>query len=100
MKFIYKIENGIAKTGFSRNTIPEGYVEYDPEMPPKELQDIFDANDLLEKSKKQVADAKAYLASTDWYYARKMETGKEVPAEVVANRIAAREYLNLGVTNE
>lgn len=37
--------------------------------------------------------AQAYLKNTDWYYARKMETVEEVPADVVANRIAAREYI-------
>jgi hypothetical protein len=34
-----------------------------------------------------------YLSSTDWYYARKMETGEEVPAEVVEKRLAARELI-------
>lgn len=40
--------------------------------------------------------AQQYLKNTDWYYARKIETGEEVPADVVANRIAARKYLNHG----
>jgi hypothetical protein len=34
-----------------------------------------------------------YLSSTDWYYARKMETGQEVPADVVEKRLAARELI-------
>jgi ABC-type proline/glycine betaine transport system substrate-binding protein len=38
--------------------------------------------------------ANAYLKNTDWYYARKMEIGKEVPQDVVDNRAAAREYIN------
>lgn len=42
---------------------------------------------------KKLAKAKAYLASTDWYYARKAETGEDVPAEVVTKRIAARDYI-------
>ena len=35
-----------------------------------------------------------YLSSTDWYYARKMETGQEVPAEVVEKRMASRALIN------
>lgn len=40
------------------------------------------------------AEALAYLASTDWYYARKAETGEEVPADVVQKRLEARALLN------
>jgi len=43
------------------------------------------------------AEARAYLASTDWYIVRKQETGKDVPAEVLTKREEARlsviEYL-------
>ena len=42
----------------------------------------------------QIADAKAYLTSTDWYYARKLEEGTEVPADVVAKRIELRTLIN------
>lgn len=42
----------------------------------------------------QIADAKAYLASTDWYYARKIEEGTEVPTDVVAKRIELRALIN------
>lgn len=41
----------------------------------------------------QIAEAKAYLNSTDWYYARKAETGEDVPVEVVAKRQEAREFI-------
>lgn len=34
-----------------------------------------------------------YLSSTDWYYARKAETGEEVPEDIVAKRIEAREFI-------
>jgi len=37
------------------------------------------------------AEARAYLASTDWYVIRKTETGVEIPADVLAARQAARE---------
>ena len=37
------------------------------------------------------AEARAYLASTDWYVVRKAETGTEIPADVIAARQAARD---------
>ena len=41
----------------------------------------------------QIAEAKSYLSQTDWYYARKMETGEDVPLEVVNKRIENRNFL-------
>ena len=37
------------------------------------------------------AEARAYLASTDWYVVRKAETGTEIPADILAKRQAARD---------
>ena len=37
------------------------------------------------------AEARAYLASTDWYVVRKAETGVEIPADVLAASQAARD---------
>lgn len=42
---------------------------------------------------KRIAEYKAYLNSTDWYYARKAETNDDVPADVVSKRIEARTYI-------
>ena len=39
-------------------------------------------------------EAKNYLSQTDWYFARKMETGQEVPEEVLSKRQEARDILN------
>lgn len=36
------------------------------------------------------AEARAYLASTDWYVIRQQETGVPVPAEILSARQAAR----------
>lgn len=41
----------------------------------------------------KLQEAQAYLNSTDWYYARKAETGEEVPVEIVAKRVEAREFI-------
>ena len=42
---------------------------------------------------RKIQEYKAYLNSTDFYYARKAETGEEVPTEVVAKRLEAREFI-------
>ena len=36
------------------------------------------------------SDAKAFLASTDWYVVRKAETGQEIPPDVLDARARAR----------
>lgn len=36
------------------------------------------------------AEARAYLASTDWYVIRLQETGEPVPEDILAERAAAR----------
>ena len=41
----------------------------------------------------QLAEAQAYLASTDFYYPRFLETGEPVPTDVVQKRIEAREFI-------
>jgi hypothetical protein len=34
--------------------------------------------------------AREYLANTDWYVIRKLETGKEIPTDISQKRIQAR----------
>lgn len=41
----------------------------------------------------QLAEAQAYLNSTDFYYARFLETGEVVPEEVVLKRTEARDFI-------
>lgn len=36
------------------------------------------------------AEARAYLASTDWYVTRQAETGVAIPAEILTARQSAR----------
>lgn len=40
------------------------------------------------------SEALTYLNSTDWYFARKAETGQDVPQDVLDNRAAARSKMN------
>lgn len=44
-------------------------------------------------NKMKVAEAKAYLNNTDFYYIRKMEIGQEIPEDIIAQRIKYREFL-------
>lgn len=46
-----------------------------------------------EQNDLKVKEAKKYLLDTDFYYARKLESGEEVPSEVVAKRIEMRELV-------
>jgi hypothetical protein len=39
---------------------------------------------------KEKGEAQMYLTTTDWYITRQAETGKEVPADVLEKRAAAR----------
>lgn len=41
----------------------------------------------------KIEECKVYLCATDWYYARKMETGENPPEAVVLERINAREFI-------
>jgi len=38
--------------------------------------------------------ARAYLADTDWYVTRKLETNEEIPPEVAKKRTTARAVLS------
>jgi len=44
----------------------------------------------------KVIESKQYLASTDWYVIRKLETGKDIPAEVKLKREEARSTASTG----
>lgn len=43
-----------------------------------------------EKAERRNRRARNYLAETDWYVVRKMETGAEIPQEILDARSAAR----------
>lgn len=42
----------------------------------------------------EIASLKAYLASTDWYIVRMMDTGEAVPDEIKEERAKARARIN------
>ena len=41
----------------------------------------------------KLVEYKKHLLDTDWYYARKMETGEEIPEDVAIKRTEAREFI-------
>lgn len=41
----------------------------------------------------EIKEMREYLASTDWYYSRKIDTGEEVPENVATKRAEAREFI-------
>jgi hypothetical protein len=77
------------------------YVLYEQSALPKCKYIKMDGDTAIPDDEKNTADRiksdvivyKKYLSNTDWYYARKLETGDEVPADVIAKRIEAREFI-------
>lgn len=53
---------------------------------PKKPQSVIDAE--------RIAELQKYLDETDWYAVRFAETGVEIPAEIKAERQAAREEIS------
>lgn len=47
-----------------------------------------------EKAEMRSAELQAYLSNTDWYCARFVDVGVEIPAEVKARRQSAREEID------
>ena len=64
-----------------------------------QTNDFYDVNGNLVRSEPVDTDVirmednlsnRAYLTETDWYVTRKAETGKAIPEDVLAKRVAAR----------
>lgn len=53
-----------------------------------------DPPDPREEANNKIAEFQYYLASTDWYVSRNMETGKPIPEEVKKKRAEAREEIS------
>lgn len=92
MKTFYKIENNKVQVG-SGGFIPDGFIEYKVGEEPTELLQALEQDIAEQELQAKINEAQVYLNSTDWYYARKAETGEEVPVEIVAKRAEAREFI-------
>lgn len=50
---------------------------------------------LSEEQEKKRLKALNYLADTDWYITRQVETGKTIPKDVLSERAKARQEANI-----
>ena len=92
MKTFYKIEEGKLQIG-SGEIVPESFIEYIVGEEPQDLLDVLNSEAKEQELHSKIQEAKGYLNSTDWYYARKAETGEDAPVEVVAKRAECRAFL-------
>ena len=92
MKY-YKLNNEVY--AYDDEQVAQGYASDKTLMTTEEvdahLNPVPTPEQLLAQAK---AEAQAYLNSTDWYFARKAETGQEVPEDVLTKRAEARAKLN------
>ena len=49
-----------------------------------------DERDAVQRQEEANREAREYLSETDWYITRNMETGAEVPGEILKKRAEAR----------
>lgn len=92
MKAFYKIEDNKAQVGSGVIT-PAGFTEYEIGNEPVELVEALKVEAAQQELQAKLAEAQAYLTSTDWYFARQADTGEEVPEEVKAKRAEARTFI-------
>lgn len=80
---------------YDEEQISQGYGSDMIEITLEEVNAINQAkeDEYKQTTEYKLSEAKSYLTSTDWYYARKAETGEDVPADVVAKRIEYREFI-------
>lgn len=97
MKNFYRTDSkGNVFIGKGEN-LPDGFIEFsllNDNSYPKEVQDALDIERNIFDNSTKIVEYKKYLLNTDWYYIRKLETGKEIPADIVAKRIELRALIN------
>lgn len=94
MKNYYKITNGKLEITSSLIKLESPWTEYNIGEEPKELQDAINAEKQESKVINKIRETVQYLNDTDWYYVRKIETGKDVPDAIATKRAEARAFLN------
>lgn len=95
----YKIENNYPMTYSGDKPLDESWKEFtvtDGVYEPTELQEALDAEQVANELSTKIAEAKAYLASTDF---KVLPDYDKEPSEVIAKRAEAREFIraNQGV---
>lgn len=53
-----------------------------------------EADTTITEAMTQIHQSKSILAATDWYVTRKIETGKDIPDNILEMRATAREIIN------
>lgn len=90
------VESTNARVSEFFKPLEEGYeLTFDEDSYPlitKKIEKTADEIEALNVLVK-IAEYKAYLVSTDWYMARKVETGEEIPEDVAIKRTEAREFI-------
>ncbi len=82
----------------SGSIVPDDFIEYTEDNIPSELQEAIQAEQVANELSTKIAEAKAYLASTDF---KVLPDYDKEPSEVIAKRAEAREFIraNQGVSN-
>jgi hypothetical protein len=95
MKKFYKLNPLEVGSG---TIIPDDFIVYTNDNIPSELQEALDAETVANELSTKIAEAKAYLASTDF---KVLPDYDKEPTEVIAKRAEAREFIraNQGVTD-
>ena len=95
MKQFYKLNPLQIGSG---TIVPDDFIVYTNDNIPSELQEALDAETVANELSTKIAEAKAYLASTDF---KVLPDYDKEPTEVIAKRAEAREFIraNQGVSN-
>ncbi len=93
MKQFYKLNPLQIGSG---SIVPDDFIEYTEDNIPSELQEAIQAEQVANELSTKIAEAKAYLASTDF---KVLPDYDKEPSEVIAKRAEAREFIraNQGV---
>ena len=95
MKHFYKLNPLQIGSG---TIVPDDFIVYTNDNIPSELQEALDAEQVANELSTKIAEAKAYLATTDF---KVLPDYDKEPTEVIAKRAEAREFIraNQGVTD-
>lgn len=89
----YKITDGKLEITNSSIELDLPWIEYTIGEEPQDLKDALKVQENEANDIRLIGEALEYLKSTDFYYVRKLETGENVPTEIITKRSEVREFL-------
>ena len=89
----YKIEGTKVEITNSNYELQGGWVEYTVGEEPQIVAEYLAMQSNRVEKIAEVLKSKAYLADTDWYFIRKLDTGASIPEDVITKRAEAREFI-------